>query len=74
MDRSVQQERAIRTVVDAVLQADHGSVQRHVVLEAVAGAGKTYTLLEMVREVRSVRPDARILMLAFNVDAGDDPT
>lgn len=71
MNRSVQQERAIRTVVDAVMRTDQGSTQQHVVLEAVAGAGKTYTLLEMVREVREVRPTARILMLAFNVDPGD---
>lgn len=31
-------------------------------------AGKTFTLLEIVNEVRTARPDARIVMLAFNVE------
>lgn len=69
MIRSSQQERAITAVVQAVSQgSSQASLLKHVVLEAVAGAGKTYTLVEMVREVRAVRPDARILMLAFNVE------
>lgn len=61
--RSVQQERAVQAVVDAVGRETHGP---HILLDAVAGAGKTHTLLEMVREVRRLRPEARILLLMFN--------
>ena len=62
--RSAQQESAVQAVLDAV----RSGAGRCILLDAVAGAGKTHTLLEMVQAVRTQRPQARILCLAFNLE------
>ena len=64
--RSSQQQKA----VDAVLESlQHAKEQpQHLMLEAVAGAGKTHTLLEIIKEVHAIHPNAKILLLAFNLE------
>lgn len=59
---SSQQAAAVTAVVEAVAAAGATTEATHLLLDAVAGAGKTSTLLEIVRRVRG----ARILLLAFN--------
>lgn len=65
---SLQQSEAIRTVTDAVVQSwkEDGPQPQHTLLDAVAGAGKTRTLVDATHEVLRSVPEARILLLAFN--------
>lgn len=69
-DLSPQQRVVLETVVDAVC-ASHPQPPpppRHVLIEAVAGAGKTRTLVAMVQALRARMPEARCLLLAFNAE------
>ena len=63
--RSSQQQKAIDAVIESIACAKKNG-PRHIILEAVAGAGKTHTLLEIIHEVYLRQPDARVLLLAFN--------
>lgn len=66
---TLQQEEAITTVVRAVLEAKTTGVLNHYGMEACAGSGKTSTLVAMIERLHQVDPRARVLVLAFNVDA-----
>lgn len=53
-------------MVNAVLDAP--SPKPHFLLSAVAGSGKTTVLTRIVHGLRVQRPDARVLLLAFNTE------
>lgn len=66
---TVQQKEAIGTVISAVAKANTEGIPTHLGLEACAGSGKTSTLVAMIEQLHETQPEARILVLAFNVDA-----
>ena len=66
---TVQQEDAITAVVRAVVEAKTTGVINNYGMEACAGSGKTSTLVAMIERLHQVDPTARVLVLAFNVDA-----
>jgi DNA helicase-2/ATP-dependent DNA helicase PcrA len=44
----------------------------HLVIRALAGTGKSSTLLESIRRLRAVKPNARVLYAAFNVNVVEE--
>jgi superfamily I DNA/RNA helicase len=67
---TTEQSDAVERVVAAVVAARNGTGPgQHFVVEAVAGAGKTHCLREMMRRLRERDPGARVLYLTFNCEA-----
>ena len=64
-----QQTRAIHSVAQACISAQQGFRPCHFVLEAVAGSGKSKTLINVVKHVIERQTEASILLLQFNQEA-----
>lgn len=63
---SEQQFAAVKASVNAYIKAlDLGCLQA-VVIEAVAGSGKTHTLKALIRVLKALNPEIRICYLVFN--------
>lgn len=68
---TVEQHTIIGTMLQSVerLLALDGPPSQNVLVEAVAGAGKTYTVLECVKQLVRLWPtDLNIILLSFNTD------
>lgn len=64
-----QQQSAAEAVVDACVLVQMGGRPKHFVLDAVAGSGKSSTLVSMVERLASANPSANILVLQYNQEA-----
>lgn len=62
---SSQQSAAINKAVEALKLAKSIGIQQAIIVEAVAGSGKTYTLKALMRVLKSLYPELRICYLVF---------
>ena len=65
---TAEQENVVDTIVRAVTDAKPAAF----LVQAVAGAGKSYTLVAALRAVLRIHPTSKILMLVFNVEMANE--